>query len=780
MRVSVEWINSLLATKLAARQMAEAMESAAIEVEEITTGGDFDERLVVGEVIEVADHPNADKLKVTRVDTGGNEILDIVCGAPNVDASQKVVVAKVGANLPNGMGIRRSRIRGVESNGMLCSEAELGISDNHKSIIVLEEKAKIGTKIIDLFTTNEVIDVKTPANRWDLNSAVGIAREVAAQTNQKLLHDYPEQKIDSKPAEGKDLIKEKGLATSYVVAHLSVDMNTKSPKWLTQRLTECGIRPLNVVVDITNYCMLLYGQPLHAFDASKVDGGLSVRKAKRGEVLTTLDRVQRKLSPEDIVIEDHSKVVGFAGVMGGANSEIDDNTQEIYLEAASFHPASIRKTAIRHGLRTDASARFERGLPEQLQLAALGGEGTNNKGAIDLLVELAGANLKLVTSWSHQHQLKSVTIDSSRIERLLGIAVSSRQIADELKKLSFKADQTSGNEVRVTVPWWRTDVTMEADMAEEIIKLIGFDKLPATIPKWKPSAIKFDRDWNDLWRAKSGLLSLGLFEVSTYSFISSKQIEGVGWDLSQHLKLMNPISKEQAYLRSSLFPSLLATASRNRHYSNSFGMFEFSKLFHKTTKGKLPHESPYLGVIIVKPKYAYQAVKAVLDRLVNEFNVEANVEPFIFDPKIAHPSRAAEIVIHGERRGIIGQLNPQLISEHKIDGEVGYLELDWEAFVKSQRIKQARARSRFPAITRDISVLIDSGIGWSMIKKQLSSYKVEFIGDYYGKGIPQGKKSVTLRFTFVLPDKTLTDNEADSMTDKALDLLKKHFDAKAR
>lgn len=779
MKVSVEWINHFLEKKLTAKQMADAMELAAIEVEEIVESSNFDQKIVVGEVLEVTEHPNADKLRLATVDVGNSTVLEIVCGAPNLEPGQKVPVARIGAILPNGFEIKKSKIRGVNSNGMICSEAELEISDDHEGIMVLPEKAKIGSKLVDLITSGEVIDVKTPANRWDLNSVIGIAREVASQSAQKLTHDYPEQKYNS----GNDFeasVESKDIAPSYVLARLKVDLSKPSPAWLTSRLKDSGIRPISVVVDITNYIMLEYGQPLHAFDASKIDGPIRVRKAVQGEKLTTLDGVTRKLTPEDIVIADQSKVVGYAGVMGGENSEIDENTTEIFLEAASFHAASLRKTAIRNGLRTDASARFERGLPNNLQLIALGGSGGSNKGAIDLLVELAGGELLGVKTISKPDPVTQITADSSRISRLLGIELSAQKVSKELQKLSFVAQAGSASEVRVQVPWWRSDVAMEADIAEEVIKLVGYEALPSTIPSWRPRRINFDSHWSKIWQMKSVLMSLGLFEVSTYSFISPQHIEGVGWDLEGHLKLKNPLSSEQAYLRSSLFPSLLSTAAKNRNYSKNYGMFELSKLFHKTQKGQLPHESPYLGIIMVQEKDAYRRIKAAIDRLAADFNVDLQVEPFVFDPKIAHPSRAAEIVINGERRGIIGQLHPELTAKNKINGEVGYLELDWEAFVGASKPKTSHALSRFPEISRDISVELDAAIPWVEVARELSDYKVEFISDYYGRGVSKNKKSLTLRLTFGSNERTLTDKEADKLAQKALEILKNKFGAQLR
>lgn len=772
MKVSAEWVNSFLTKPFKTQALADAMELAAIEVEGIELARAFDDRIVVGEVTHLEPHPNASKLKIAQVNVN-KSTLDIVCGAPNIQHGQKVVVAQVGSVLPDGTKIEKAVLRGVHSNGMLCSEAELGLSSDHAGILVLPSNIKNGSKINNVLKQHDVIDVKSAANRWDLNSMIGIAREVAAQTGQKLKREYPEQ-LKGSTAKGAT-IQSKTLATRYSLLRLKVKPGGASPTWLQQHLQAAGIRSISPIVDATNFIMLEYGQPLHAFDAHKVSGKLQVRLAKKGENLTTLDGVQRKLDPADIVIADDHQVVGFAGVMGGENSEIDDSTTEILVEAASFNPTALRKTAIRHGLRTDASARFERGIPSELPLRAL-------QAVAKLLGELVEAESigDPIDIIADTPTTTNVAIKPARINSILGLSLAPKQVIAELAKLQFVAsDSRSVETASVTIPWWRPDVTLEEDLAEEVIKLVGYDELPPTLPQWRPQRIEFDQHWSQLWQAKAVLRSFGLFEVATYSFISEHDIKRLGWKTKDFLKLKNPLSSEQAYLRESLLPSHLNTVAKNRKYAKSFGLFEFSKTYVKRGEGKLPLELASLGVMVVG-KDAYQRVKAVIDRLAAELGVDFEVKPKVYDKHIAHPTRSGELHAGGDWVGLIGELHPALVSEYKISGEVGYLEISWELLTKHAHTKRFIEPSRFPAINRDISVKVNRTVTWAEVKEVLKDYEVQFISDYYGNDLPPDKKSLTIRVTLTNYERTPTDKEANELAGRCQGILINRYGANLR
>lgn len=772
MKLSAEWVNTYLSKPLKTQPLADAMELAGIEVEEVVLAQPFDDKIVVGKVVGLEPHPNANKLKLAEVDVK-NTTLSIVCGAPNIQEGQIVVAAQVGSTLPDGTKIEQAVLRGAHSHGMLCSEAELGLSSDHDGIMVLPESTVIGSKINNILKQHDVIDVKTAANRWDLNSVMGIAREVAAQTNQKLAKNYPEQ-LKSSTSKGASIAKPE-LAGRFDVVRLKVNTGKTSPQWLVQRLQASGVRSISPIVDVTNSIMLEYGQPLHAFDASKVEGDIQVRLAKKGETLKTLDGSERKLDPADIIIADSKKVIGIAGVMGGGNSEIDDSTTEILLEAASFHPASLRKTAIRHGLRTDASARFERGIPVDLQPRAL-------NAAINLLEELVeaeviGAPIDII---QQQPTQTVTTANPERINSFLGLDLTPKQVVAELAKLEFNSVEGAKGSISASVPWWRPDVTMEEDLAEEVIKLVGYDKLPGTIPAWRPREVKFDTRWTQLWQAKSVLRSLGLFEVVTYSFISEDDIKRLGWSTKDFLKLQNPLSSEQAYLREVLLPSHLNTLARNRNYAKSFGVFEFSKTYLKQGEGKLPKEIPSLGILITGPKNSYQTVKTALDRLAREFNLDLKVVAKVYDKHIAHPTRSGEVRLDGEAVGLIGQLHPSLVAQYKLKGEVGYLELNWEALMHRTSTKAFTSISRFQQVERDVTVVVDRDVHWQQVRDELKGERVSFVGDYYGNDIPEGKKSLTLRLQLGRDDRTMTDAEVAVEVERLQAQLKKKFSAQVR
>ncbi len=416
---------------------------------------------------------------------------------------------------------------------MLCSEAELGLSSDHGGIWIMPPDSQVGKPVANYVPGGDVIDVTTAANRWDLNGIAWLSREVAAQRGIKCTFPQPEQTNSSKPAPIVSIARPE-LVARYLLAHLAVDLARPSPSWLKEQLQAAGIRSINVVVDITNFVMLELAQPLHAFDADKVSGDVGVRTAKAGETLTTLDGVRRKLNPADLMIVDGKGPIGFAGIMGGAATEVDGATTSIYLEAASFKGPTVRKTAIRHGLRTDASARFERRIPVQAPLLGL------NR-AIELLEQYAGANLLGASADTLGREPKHAEVKTAtvRVNTVLGLHLTATEIAQYLAKLEFNCVKEKEG-VAVTIPWWRQDIMHADDVAEEVIKLVGYEKLPSTLPAWRPRTVEFDRRWRQLRKGREILSGSGLFEVLTYSFISEEQIENVGWKAREHLALRTP------------------------------------------------------------------------------------------------------------------------------------------------------------------------------------------------------------------------------------------------
>jgi phenylalanyl-tRNA synthetase beta chain len=626
--------------------------------------------------------------------------------------------------------------------------------------------------------TDDVIDATTAANRWDLNGMVWLAREVAAHTGYDLGSSLPEHKSGSGAAKGGTVlvvdIGNPKLVDRYMLAHLQIDNRKSTPPWMEHRLEAAGLRSISLAVDITNYLMLELGQPLHAFDAANVSLPMGVRLAGAGETLTTLDGVERSLDPADLLITDAKGPIGLAGVMGGSNSEVSPSTTEIYLESASFNGPTLRQTAVRHGLRTDASARFERQIPVQAAPLALAR-------AIDLLEELADAKLLAgpVDRLRFTPKPVKLAVRADRVGALLGMKLTSQSIKGELAKLGFTTRGAAAM-LSVDVPWWRPDVATEEDIAEEVVTLLGYDQLPATLPAWEPRTLRFDTTWEPRWRAKAVLQSLGLFEVVTYSFISEDQIQALGRNPKQALKLKNPLSSEQAYLRTDLLPSLLRTAERNRTYSRSFKLYEFSKVYQPRKATELPHEPLHLGILSRTPDNGYRSVKAALDRLSRSLGVGIAVRPGGVEAGIAHPLRSGQLVIGDKVIGWIGQLHPAVVRPTKLGGEVSYLELDWEQFMAAARPRMYEAPSRYPVVSRDLSIIVDRTVTWQQIKAELPAESARFGGDYYGSDLPASKKAVTLRLQFSAADHTLTDAEISQRLDAAVQLLQRGVGAQVR
>ncbi len=778
MKISLAWMNNLLRTELNVRELADAIEKAGIEVEEIIESIDYDSKIVVGKIQNVDAHPNADRLRVATVDTGG-ETLQIVCGAPNIAAGQCVPVALVGAVLPDSTIINESTIRGITSAGMLCSEKELGISSNHEGIMLLEGVV-VGQTISDILTTDSIIDVKSAPNRWDWNSLRGIAQDVSAHIGKPAnMWAYPSLQQSGSDNhtdedEGLQVHIEKNIGVvSYILNDFKVTLGHESPQWLRGRLNGVGIRSLSAIVDITNYIMMEYGQPLHAFDADKVQGNVHVRLAGEGETLVTLDGVTRKLTVHDVVIADDHKAIALAGVMGGKNSEIDTNTTRVLLETAIFDAARTRKTALRHGMRTDASARYERQLPGNVSLLA-------NHAAVAMLQQNVDAK---TASQPYMFELEAlptddIIVNNRTVERLIGMTTSVNHITSILDKLFIESVVSDGM-TTVSPPWWRPDIRSEADIAEEVVKIIGLDALPAKIPAWRADAISFDTRWSGIWRAKEILRSIGLFEVSTYSFISEKQIIQLGWDVTCHVKLKNPLSLEQAYLRGSLLPSLLQVAHLNRSYAKEYGVFEFSRIFQKTEDGDLPNEKLRLGVVINTSDNGYKSVKRVLDRLASQFNVSVTVMAEQFDAGIAHPTRVGKLMCGENGLGGIAQIHPQIARNLKLQ-QIGYLEIEWDTFIQASLPKVMVSPSTFPISERDISIIVDRQISWGMISASLSAagYNASFVNDFYGGNIGTDKKAIALRLTITNLQRTLKDSEISKVVSDASQVLVSEFNAR--
>lgn len=957
MKLSTSWVKEWLCRTISDEDMVQALEQAGIEVEQYIVSTSLDKNIVVGETKKVVQHPDADRLNIVEV-TMGEQTLSIVCGAPNVKIGMRVAVAQVGSTLPDGTVIKKSKLRGEVSEGMLCSAAELGLGNDHDGLIDLGGEAVLGTSLCDMYENHGTLDLKTAANRSDLQSVIGLAREVGAiaQIN---LKDLVKPLEHGKGGPCVDIAADPYYLSRFMIVELELGASGKIDTLqlgeIAGRLRSSGVRPISPVVDVTNFVMLEYGQPLHAYDADKVTLPLGARLAKAGEKLVTLDGVKRVLTDTDLVITDKTGIIGLAGVMGGAATEVTAQTQRIYLEAATFEGGRIRKTAKRLGLRSEASARFERGLP--VTLAPLG-----LSRATELLVQVAGAqqisgvtDVLRVWPWTQRIGLRL-----SKLNQLLGYELSAAEACGALARLQIKAvpfdiarearshlgkpylwgasfkkngteafdcsyftdylysligqrigytslaqfelgspietadlmpgdvlfyegstgherrdyslaDVTSGKQdhsmeghyylwteadgkyVRVesklgkhvghnglyvgdgrvvhavqleldgdgqwqtratsgvveedvtifttnpgylgarrftrqlddfisvaAVPWWRTDLKVAEDLVEEIVRVLGYDRVPSTLPVWRPRTLAFDRTYHVKSRLKNLLSGAGLFEVMTYSFVGQDHLETVGLKPAEHLKLQNPLSSEQAYLRSSLLPSHLQVLATNRTYGKELGYYELSKVFLPGEGANQPDEPLRLGIMVARPDDSYRRLKGLLDALSRELNVPLSVIPVAGSGALA-TGRTAQISLARTVIGTIGQLDPAVLRPLKVTGEASHVEIDIEALLEAARPRQFAGLSRFPGTSRDITVELGNDISWTQVHtalKGLHHATVAHIGDYAGPNVPADRRSLTLRLTLSYPDRTPTDKEAARMEAQAWDIFDRDFGVK--
>lgn len=767
MKLSSQHLNTYFAKDYTTAELAEAIEKSGVELEGVLSPEPLNTNIIVGMTKKVVQHPNADKLRLVLVDVGQEHNLHIVCGAPNVAEDLKVAVATVGTILPDGTEIKEAKLRGELSQGMLCSEAELGWSDDHTGIVELPEHYQVGKSLCDITPVDHILDVKSAANRSDLQSYEGIAREIAAQLKIELI--LP--KVSIKLAANPKLLKKSDKRTlAFSAIDIDISSLGQTPAEIGRVLNAAGIRQISPIVDVTNYINLTVGQPLHAFDADKIKLPLYIRPAARGEKVKTLNGKTNHLTPDDLVVADANGPIDIAGVMGGAETEVSKTTKKVVLIASIIDAMTIRKTAQRHGIRTDASAHYERGLPVELL--------DRGRGLALELLESMGAKIGAGARLGEVESPKvTVEVKPERINSLLGIEVEPKLMIKHLNSLGFEVSGLA--KLKVKVPWWRPDVTNGADITEEIIKMVGLDALPATIPAWSPENITFDSIRTLADQVRGLLRAAGLFEVTTYSFISEEDLQQFGLKTTRHLKLKNPLSVEQAYMRSTLLPSLAKVIESNQHYAKNFGVSEISRVFIPSKKGELPSEPYRLAVAVMGD---YFAAKAPLDLLARELRLKLQFVPSKHN--LYYPGRQADIMLDGTNIGVIGQLHPRLTHRIKGNRAVSFAELDLEPILTAADSQIYTPMSRFPSISRDIAVVIDNTLLWQDVSTTIievfPDLDLKFQSRYEGAGIPAGKVSLALRITMTNMERTLTDHEADDITNQVIELLQKRFKATLR
>ncbi len=800
MKISLKWLQEYIDINLPLADLANRLTLAGTEVKgKQTIGGDW-ENIVVGQIVAVNPHPNADRLSLPTIDLG-TEQQTVVCGAPNLKIGDKIAFAYVDAKLIDGHSgqlvyLKPAKIRGVLSSGMVCSEKELGISDNHETIMVLPADAPVGTPLAD-YLGDTILDLEVTPNRPDCLSIIGIAREVAALTGQSVCLPEVTYKETATPIEQQISVEivAPDLCPRYCASLISGVEIAESPKWMQQRLLACGMRPINNIVDITNYVMLEYGQPLHAFDYQQIRGRkIIVRRAADGEAIVTLDGVERVLCRETLVIADEAGAVAVAGVMGGADSEVTEGTTSILLEAANFNPASIHYTGRTLLLPSEACMRFERGIRPELALAAL-------KRATQLIVQLAGgkADKGVVDVYPGKLDHKPILLSTNKVKRLLGIEFSLDQIVEVLVSLGFDckpADSTS--EVWVTAPYWRSDIYQAVDLVEEVARIIGYDKIPATmlsepLPRQDPEPILGLKQ-----EVRRSLTGYGFQEVITYSLTSREMLNRLLPESHSlepvPLRVANPMTTDQEYLRPNLRANLLtALAANRRHEEGSIRLFELGRIYLPHPKD-LPNEPEVLCGILSGSRLDkwwrdesglmdFFDAKGLVEGLLSQLDVQASFE--VSEDESLHPNKQASIVIAGNRLGVIGELHPKVLDAFEISGNVYLFEINLTAllpFTVGHRVFQPI--SRFPAIVRDIALVVDTGVTHHQVQDIISGFplvsQVTIFDVYTGGQLPPGKKSLAYRITFQSSSHTLTDEGVNKIQQQIIDKLARELGAVLR
>jgi phenylalanyl-tRNA synthetase beta chain len=804
MRIPLKWLRDYVDIKFAPEELGEKLTMSGLEVKGIQTIGGTWDKVVIGEVTALNPHPNADRLKLATVDIGTEQVTT-VCGAPNIELGQRVSFAHVGARLidphtEEAVQLKPAKIRGVASEGMVCSEKELGISDSHEGILVLPSEAPIGTPLGD-YLGDVIFDFDVTPNRPDCLSVIGTAREISAITSGSLRlpqihYEELEDWIESFASVD---IAEPDLCPRYCASLITGIKIAPSPSWLQQRLNSCGMRPINNVVDVTNYVMLEYGQPLHAFDYHKLKGRqIIVRRAENGEAITTLDGSKRALKPEILVIADKEEAVAVAGIMGGLDSEVTDKTDTILLESANFNQATIRRGCSHLQFQSEASIRFDKGLNSELPLLPL-------KRATQLLLELAGGKAAkgIIDVYPGKSKPKPILLSAQEVKRLSGLKVNIDGILKVLKALGFECQEgDSSSQISVSVPYWRSDVKCSADLVEEVVRIIGYEKIPITrlsspLPKQESKLSPSAQQSNLKEKLRNILTGFGFQEVLTYSLVSLEKLQKLSPKLELKippLKVANPMTREQEYLRTSLRAGLLATLSHNQKFEQAgIRLFEIGKVF--LPRGKdLPEEKEMLCAVLSGPRaeLSWQAdkgpldffdTKGVVENLLNYLGLKASFD--VSDDEILFPGRGADILVEDDKVGIVGEVHLKVAQAFELSNNICLTEIDLEKLLaKITGIKEYHPIPRFPSVTRDIALVIDEQVSYRKVENIIQSFplvtEVTLFDLYRGEQIAGGKKSFAIRVIYQSPSHTLTDEEVDQTQEQMLARLHQELGATLR
>ena len=793
MKITLQWLEELTGLTFSVDELAETLTMLGHEVEEISSLVPDLTGVIVGKVLEVEPVPKSHHLKKCLVDVG-SERLQIVCGADNVAAGQHVPVATVGTTLPAGMTIRKAKLMGVESRGMICSEAELGLSNEASGIMVLNSGAETGMPFANLLGEDDtILELAITPNRPDCFGAIGIARDICAQMN--VAFNPPERPHVEQAASGKDVtisLQDQAGCPRYTARVIRGVTVGPSPEWLARRMQALGLRSISNIVDATNYVMYLTGQPLHAFDNAKLNGGIIVRRAKQGEKFVTLDEIERELSPNNLLICDEKQPVAIAGVMGGLNSEVSDDTTEILLESAYFDPKTIRLSAKHVGLSTDASKRFERGVdPNGVDYAS--------DLATHLIIEIAGGEVVSPLIDAYPELIAPVVINfrPERARKIAGHTIDEKTMLDILSRLSCGVSQKDAS-WEVTAPSFRPDLTREIDLIEEIIRIFGYNEIPVAEYDWISLRQTPNAFAGFLEKIRSAALNCGMTEAITIGMVSRQQALPFVDDETQLFQITNPLGEDMGTLRPSVFASLLGSIAYNiNRRQKQVHLFETGSTFLSRGPDQAPDEKLiFAGLFYGKreqdswvqksPDISFYDVKGKVQYALKM----AGIKEIRFEiVRLPHMEYAVEVILSGERRaGYLGKLRKKTTNLFDIEGDVFGFELDTSVLHAAAGDRQIsyKAVSRYPAVERDIAVVVSkeyaAGDVAAVIRKTAGTLlqNMTLFDVYEGAQVPEGKVSLAFSLTFQSDQGTLKEEQVDDIMASILRRLEKEFTATLR
>lgn len=809
MKISLNWLKQYvdIPKDIDPKELALKLTMSVVEVEEVIDQRERYQNMVIGEIVDITNHPQADKLKVCRVNAGKGKKLQIICGADNIYKGMKGILALPGAMVKwHGEGdlvkLEKTKIREVESQGMLCAPSEIDLTEEFKEedgVVDLGDEGKVGLPVAEALGFNDVIfdiDNKSITHRPDLWGHYGIAREVAALLNGELKNLKIEKIKEGNEVNLKIRIEDQENCFRYIGAVVGNIKVEPSPLWMQTLLISAGMRPINNIVDITNYVMLELGRPSHAFDRREIRGDtIIVRRAKAGEKFTTLDGQERKLTSEMSLVCDSKKAVDLAGIMGGENSEIKDDTTEIILELANFNPFNIRKTATKLGLRTESAVRFEKSLDPAL--AELG-----MKRIITLIRELipqAKVISRIVDVNYGKEEKREIELDLDFLKRRVGQEIPKKEVVKILESLLFEV-KNQGEKLSVIPPSFRVakDISIPEDLVEEVARIYGYDKITPQMPQVSMEPSPINEELLIERKVKAILTkAIGATEVSNYSFTSVKNINLLGLKINDHLELKNSISQEQKYLRQSLFENLIINLESNLRFFDELNLFEIGRVYLKEdgnfkvdNKGQelLPKQEKYLAGLSLKKgkEEIFYQVKGTIETLLNSLEIDYELCQEQSNKPWLTNNQYLEVKVAGQTVGFIGKLNSRALSELQVKQGVGVWELNFNQLVKYvQDKKRYQPMPKYPRIIYDISIVIPKTVFWANIEKEIYEVsplirEVELFDIYEIEILGPDKRSLAFHVHFQSDERTLEAQEAEDLREKIIKLLNKKFNAEVR